>query len=125
MTRRPLLGLALVLALAGVLVLRAEVMTVYEPQPPGSRTEFVLEAETREDPRHLREMTRSLVSVCRLLVNGEVVERSFDHLGGGVFRFAVEPALGEFELREMRGCLQDTRVQHLLVDVRETQTRLS
>lgn len=119
-----LAGRALVLAfaVAGVPLLRAEVMTVHAPGPPGSQTRFVLEAETREDQAHLLEMTRSLVSVCRLLVNGDVTERSFTGDDRGVFSFAVEPGLGEFDVREMRGCLQDTRVQHLLVQVRSVET---
>jgi hypothetical protein len=115
---------ALAVAVAGVLLLRAEVMTVHAAQPPGSHTTFVLDAATREDPRHLPEMTSSLVSVCRLLVNADVVERSFVPLGEGAFAFSVQPGLGEFDLREMRGCLEDTRVQHLLVDVRNAETVL-
>ena len=115
---------ALAVAVAGVLLLRAEVMTVHAAQPPGSRTTFVIDAATREDPRHLREMTSSLVSVCRLLVNADVAERSFASLGDGAFTFSVHPGLGEFDLREMRGCLEDTRVQHLLVDVRHVETVL-
>ena len=113
---------ALALAVAGVLLLRAEVMTVHAAQPPGSRTEFVLEAATREDPRLLPEMVSSLVSVCRLLVNADLVERSLLSTGDRRFAFSVTPGLGEFDLREMRGCLQDTKVQHLLVEVQEVQT---
>lgn len=111
-----------VLAAVGVLALRAELMTVHRDLPPGSQTEFLVVADTREDRRHLPEMTRSLVSVCRLLVNGDVVERSFQADGHGVFRFSVTPGLDEFDVREMRGCLQDARVQYLLVDVREVRT---
>ena len=122
MKRRLLQATAVVVAAAGVLLLRAEVMTVTRRLPPGSHTDVVLEARTREDPRLLPEMTRSLVSLCRLLVNADVDERSFTDLGGGGFAFRVTPGLGEFDLREMRGCLQDTRVQHLLVDVQEIET---
>lgn len=112
-------AVALAVVAVGVFFLRAELMTVRAPEQPGSRTEFVVHADTREDPRHLREMTRGLVSVCRLLVNADVVEASFTPLSDDVFTFAVEPALGEFDTREMRGCLQDARVQHLQVDVRD------
>jgi hypothetical protein len=69
-------GGLLVLAL-GVGLLRAELMTVEVEGEPGTRTEFVLQARTREDPGHLTEMTHGLVSVCRLLVNADLAERSF------------------------------------------------
>ena len=115
---------ALALAVTGIVLLRAELMTVHIPQPPGSRTEFVLVAATREDPRLLPEMVSSLVSVCRLLVNADLVERSLLETGDRTFAFSVTPGLGEFDLREMRGCLQDTKVQHLLVEVREMETVL-
>jgi hypothetical protein len=107
---------------AGVVALRAEVMTVHLAPPSGSQTEFVVVAHTKEDARHLPEMTRSLVSLCRLLVNGDVVENSFDARADGVFAFSVTPGLDEFDVREMRGCLQDMRVQHLLLDVRQVRT---
>lgn len=120
--RSPLVGVVvLALAVVGILLLRSELMTVHDPQPEGTRTEFVLQAETRLAPEHLTEMTRGLVSVCRLLVNSDLVEASFTPIRQDVFSFAVEPALDQFDLREMRGCLQDTRVQRLKVKVREVR----
>jgi hypothetical protein len=122
--KRTLAGVvALALLGGGIVLLRAELMTVHRETPADSRTAFVIDARTREAPRHLEEMTRGLVSVCRLLVNSDVVERSFAELGGGRYTFDLEPALDEFDLREMRGCLQDTRVQHLLVDVRFAESQ--
>jgi hypothetical protein len=121
--RRLVAGLTvLALAVAGVVLLRSELMTVHTPMPPGSRTEFLVEADTEEHPRHLTEMTRGLVSVCRLLVNADVVEQSFTPVRPDVFSFTLTPGLDEFDVREMRGCLQDTRVQNLLVQVREVRT---
>ena len=113
---------ATALAAAALLLLRAELMTVELETADGSRTHFVVEASTREDPRLLDEMTRGIVSVCRLLVNADVVQRSFQRIGADRFVFVLEPGLDEFDLREMRGCLQDARVQHLLVDVVEAET---
>ena len=122
MTRWIVALLAVAATAVGVVALRAELMTVHTPMPPGSQTSFVVVADTREARRHLPEMTRSLVSVCRLLVNSDVVEQSFQARPGGEFRFSVTPGLDEFDVREMRGCLQDARVQHLLVDVLEVRT---
>lgn len=120
---RPVVWVAgVALAAVALLALRAELMTVEQDAVPGSRTRFVVEATTREDPRLLSEMTRGIVSVCRLLVNADLVQRSFQRTGDDRFSFVLEPGLDEFELREMRGCLQDARVQHLLVDVVEAQT---
>ena len=121
MKRAVLATVGLVAGVTGVLLLRSELMTVHTPTPPGSRTSFVIEADTREHPRHLPEMTRGLVSVCRLLVNADVVEDTFVAEAEDVFSFTLRPALDEFDVREMRGCLQDTRVQFLKVDVREVQ----
>ena len=115
---------ATVLAATGVFLLRAELMTVELDAVEGSRTAFVVEARTREDPVLLEEMTRGLVSVCRLLVNAHLVQSSFQRTGDDEFAFVLEPGLDEFDLREMRGCLQDARVQHLLVEVVDTDTVL-
>ena len=117
-------AMAVIVAAAAVVLLRAELMTVHVEMAEGSRTQFVVEARTREDPRLLHEMTRGLVSVCRLLVNADVVQRSFQRTGDD-FAFVLEPGLDEFDLREMRGCLQDTRVQHLLVEVVAAETTVS
>jgi hypothetical protein len=120
---KPLVWLAgVAVAAAAVLALRAELMTVELEPAAGSRTAFVVQAHTREDPRLLDEMTRGIVSVCRLLVNADVVQRSFRRTGEDRFAFVLEPGLDEFDLREMRGCLQDARVQHLLVDVVAAET---
>ena len=105
------------LAAVALLLLRAELMTVELEPAAGSRTQFVVEARTREDPLLLPEMTHGVVSVCRLLVNADVVQRSFQQTGDDQFAFVLEPGLDEFDMREMRGCLQDARVQHLLVEV--------
>jgi hypothetical protein len=115
-----LLGIAL--AATGLLLLRAELMTVDIPQPEGSWTDVVIAVQVREDPAVREEMTRGLVSTCRLLVNADVVEDSFRTVDEGVFAFRVRPGLDEFDRRELRGCLRDTRVQHLLADVRRLET---
>ena len=112
-----------VLGTAGLLALRAELMTVSVEQPEGSYTEVVVAAEVKQEEPGVRpEMTRGLVSTCRLLVNSDVVEDSFVDLGEGVFAFRLNPGLDEFDRREMRGCLSDARVQHLLVEVRHLET---
>lgn len=124
--RRPLAWLALAAVVSvGVLLLRAELMTVELETPEGSFTDVVVAAEVKQedDPGAVREeMTRGLVSTCRLLVNADVVAESFRAVEPGVFAFRLRPGLDEFDVRELRGCLSDTRVQHLLVDVLHLQT---
>lgn len=122
--KRVVLGLLVAaLAAVGLLLLRAELMTVDVPHLEGSYTEVVVVASTvREEPGVVEEMTRGLVSTCRLLVNADVVEDSFRPLGGSEFGFRLRPGLDEFERRELRGCLSDLRVQHLLLDVRRLAT---
>lgn len=114
---------AAAVAATGILLLRAELMTVEVEQPEGSYTDVVVAASTvREDSGVRKEMTRGLVSTCRLLVNADVVEDSFEPVGGRVFAFRLRPGLDEFDRRELRGCLRDLRVQHLLLDVRQLRT---
>jgi hypothetical protein len=121
--KRTLLGLLLAAGLAaGILALRAELMTVDVRQAEGSFTDVFVTAETREDPTLLREMTLSLVRTCRHLVNADIAAQSFVEDGVGRYAFRLRPGLDEFERREMRGCLQDTRVQHLLLEVHSIQT---
>lgn len=122
--RRVVVGLlAVALAAVGILLLRSELMTVDVPQPEGSYTDVVVVASTvREDPEVTEEMTRGLVSACRLLVDADVIEDSFARTGADVFGFRLRPGLDEFERRELRGCLSDLRVQHLLLDVRRLAT---
>lgn len=121
--RRGLLGLLATVVVAGVLVLRAELMTVEVEQPEGSYTDVVVAAHVRgEDPGVREEMVRGVVSTCRLLVNADVVAESFRTVGPGVFAFRLRPGIDEFDRRELRGCLSDLRVQHLRADVRSLET---
>ncbi|TQN43077.1 hypothetical protein FHU33_2500 [Blastococcus colisei] len=122
--KRAAVGILVVaLAAFGIMLLRAELMTVDVDQPEGSYTDAVVAASTvREDPAVQEEMTRGLVSTCRLLVNADVAEDSFVQVDDGVFAFRLRPGLDEFDRRELRGCLSDLRVQHLLLDVRRLTT---
>ena len=121
--KRVIAGLvAAVLAGIGIWLLRSELMTVSIQQPEGSYTDVVLEVSVREDEAVREEMARGLISTCRLLVNADVVEDTFVTVEDGVFAFRVRPGLDEFDRRELRGCLSDTRVQHLLADVRRLET---
>jgi hypothetical protein len=122
--RKLLVGLVVVaLGTVGLLALRAELMTVSVEQPEGSYTDVVVAAEVKQEEPGVRpEMTRGLVSTCRLLVNSDVVEDSFVALNEGVFAFRLHPGLDEFDRRELRGCLSDARVQHLQVEVRHLET---
>ncbi|MGY2067846.1 hypothetical protein [Blastococcus sp. SYSU DS0619] len=121
--KRVVAGVAVaVLAGLGIWFLRGELMTVEVPQPEGSYTDVVLAVAVREDAAVREEMARGLVSTCRLLVNADVVEDTFVTVEDGVFAFRVRPGLDEFDRRELRGCLSDTRVQHLLADVRLLET---
>ena len=121
--KRALLALLLVVGVAaGVLALRAELMTVEEPDQAGSYTDVSIAATTREDPSLLREMTLSLVSTCRHLANADVAAQSFVEQEPGRYAFRLRPGLDEFERRELRGCLEDLRVQHLLLEVSSIET---
>ncbi|MGY1770981.1 hypothetical protein [Blastococcus sp. SYSU D00813] len=114
---------AAVVAATGVLLLRAELMTVHVTHPDGSYTEVLVQAHVvREDPADREEMTRSLVTTCRLLVDAEMVPASFRTVEAGVFRFRLSPGLDEFRVRELRGCLSDLTVPHMRAEVLHLET---
>ncbi len=85
---------------------------------PSSRTEVVVRAAAVREPHYgLLEMTRALFLACRLQVTVDLVERAFERLSPATFRFVVQPALNESDRRQLHGCLEDARLEHLQLDV--------
>ena len=115
---------AAVVVVVGVVLLREQTMTRHQPRVPGTATEVVVNAASRnnEPASTVAELTQALVSTCRLEVDAEPVsglERlSSEHHR---YRLVLAPALDEFDQRQLHGCLEDARINHLQLKV--TQLR--
>lgn len=115
---------AAVVVVVGVVLLREQTMTRHQPGVPGTATEVIVNAASRnnEPASTVAELTQALVSTCRLEVDAEPVsglERlSSEHHR---YRLVLAPALDEFDQRQLHGCLEDARINHLQLKV--TQLR--
>jgi hypothetical protein len=108
-----LLGLALALRWGF-----EETMSRHHDVVAGSTTEVVLHAELREGAEHeLDEVVEGLVAACRLEVRSDVDPDAIESLGDGRYRFVLDPALDDSDRVQLRGCLQDMRIDHLRADV--------
>lgn len=109
-----------VLGVVAVVALREATLSTHQPVDPPSRMAVVVDARTRSGERgqSLPEMVEALLLTCRLEVNSDLVgpARVVDE-GGGRFRAVLQPALDETNRRQLRGCVEDWMIDHLLVDV--------
>lgn len=64
-------------------------------------------------------MVRALVDVCRLEVYADLI--TTDRLDADEFLLMLSP-LNDSDCRQLHGCLEDTRVQHLQLDVLRMET---
>lgn len=117
--RRVVVWMAFLLVTGSAIPMLAEAtMSKKSPVPRGSRLEVVLNAETSHEPKNTAaEMARTLFAGCRLQVPARVAESGFEELGGNRFRFVLEPTLNDSDRRQLHGCLEDARLQHLQADV--------
>ncbi|HEV2071765.1 MAG TPA: hypothetical protein VGR26_18425 [Acidimicrobiales bacterium] len=122
MKRALLSVLGLIAAGLGVVQMAEYTMTRHEPVPPDSRMAVVVEAHTKgHSPYSRLQMTRSLFLACRLQVNTTVVEDNFRTVAPDTFRFVLEPTLDDSDQRQLRGCLEDARIDQLQLDVRSIE----
>lgn len=102
----------------GVQRLALATMSRDTPTDPRSRSEIVVRAVAVREPEYgLLEMTRALLLACRLQVTVDLVEREFEQVSNDTFRFMVQPSLNESDRRQLHGCLEDARLEHLQLDV--------
>ena len=114
---------AVVIALAGaVLLLRAATMSTDTDPVPGSSTTVVVETFKQREPAFtLEEVTQTLVTTCRITVDAVILE-PVTPLGERTFRFQVFPALNASDWQQFSGCLEDARLDHVILDVVSMQT---
>jgi hypothetical protein len=123
--RTPTLVLAAVVValIAVVIVLRETTMTRHEAVPPDSRlvVEFTVSSRGVDEDR-AAQLTDAAFRACALQTAGGIVatlERVGDRYVG-----VLRPTLDDPNQRQFRGCLQDIRVQHLLLNVKEMRTEI-
>ena len=120
MNRGVATAVAAVVIVVGVVVLRERTMTRHEPPVPGTATEVVVSAATRnaEPAATTTELTSALVLSCRLEVDAEPIG-DLERLSTGDhrYRLVLGPALDEFDERQLHGCLEDARMNYIQLKV--------
>ena len=122
MTARPahiafaVVGLAL--GVFGVWALREATLSTHGRIDPSTQLELVVRARTEGGERGqlLEEMVEALLLTCRLEVTADIAG-PIRHEGDGQFRAVLEPSLDQTDRRQLRGCIEDWTIDHLLVDV--------
>jgi hypothetical protein len=115
--RAGLVVLALLVVGVGLWFLRQATISRDVEMLPRSRTEVVFAVSTRFLADHgVTEAATSLFDSCRLTVDSAVVQRP-TAIEPAVFRVVFEPALDRTDRLQLRGCLQDLQIQHVLGDV--------
>lgn len=115
--------LVLTLIAVTVVILRQTTRTVHTPVPPGARTEVEVIAFVRQEhPEARRDLTSGLVELCRARIGTALAAPGIVTIAPGRYRFNLQPGLDAFNRREMHGCLEDARLQHLQLDVIRLET---
>jgi len=118
--RLALASVGLVVGFLAVVSLREATMSTHYHVSPDSRTMIVLRASTHrgQSGQTLEEMVEAALLLCRLEVSSDIHGAAEPQPGAaGTYKVMVRPALDETNRRQLRGCLQDWRVDHLRVDV--------
>lgn len=108
---------AALLAAAAVYGLAA--MTMYRPDPvmTGGATSYAVSVQLRDGLAPDRSIVETLWLSCRGNVSGR--EATIEATGGGRFLVTLEPAVGPNDHRRFVGCLEDLRLDRIIVDVVE------
>jgi hypothetical protein len=89
---------------------------------PGSRSEIVLEVDSRDRTGSNRLSAQGLWGACQGTVRQRLAEPGVVPLDDGHFLLTTEPALGEHAWRRLQGCLEDAtldRVKGRVIDKRD------
>ena len=88
-----------------------------DPLRAGTRSEIVLEVTSRTVHGGQQEAIEGLWGVCQGTVHNRLAAPGIVAMGGGRFRLATEPAVGEHSWRRLQGCLEDLTVDQVLARV--------
>ena len=102
----------------GAIVLADTMLSRHDDVPDGSElvvemlisTRGAVEADTQE-------IAQALAVACQLEVRGNVVPGSIETIDDSRYRFVVRPSLDRTDRHQLRGCIQDLRIDGVLADV--------
>lgn len=106
-------------ALVVVILLRQETMSVHTLGAPGTSTVVVVEAFARPQGSATRvaALARAQIALCRTEVHDETRDPEIEHEPPAMFTFRLRPALDPSDRRQLHGCLEDARIDHLQLRV--------
>ncbi len=112
--KRALLMVVAVAALVGGIDALAD-MTQDRPDSvaPGSRSEVVLEVQSRDRTGSERLSAQGLWGACQGNVWQKLADPGLVELADGRFLLTTEPALGEHAWRRLQGCLEDATLDRV------------
>ncbi len=84
---------------------------------PGSRSEVVLDVDSRDRGGSALLSAQGLWGACQGTVRHRLVEPGVVQLSEGRFRLQTEPSLGEHSWRRLQGCLEDTTLDRVKAHV--------
>jgi hypothetical protein len=121
--RRPIRRVVIVLFLLVVGALSVDELgdltqTRADHVDPQSRSEIVLEVDTRRYHQPTEDAARNLWAACSGTTSRRLVEDpGFVPVSDDEVRFSVAPGLGDYAERRLVGCLQDTTLDRVKGDV--------
>ena len=80
---------------------------------PGSRSEFLLEVDSRDRTGSELLSAQGLWGACQGTVYQKLAEPGVTQVAEGQFRLLTEPALGEHAWRRLQGCLEDATLDRV------------
>ena len=84
---------------------------------PGSRSEIVLDLQSRDRGGSAMLSAQGLWGACQGTVRHRLAEPGVIEVSDGRFRLVTEPALGEHSWRRLQGCLEDTTLDKVKAHV--------
>ncbi len=117
MKRVVLVVLAVAAIAAGVDTLADMTQDRPDSVAPGSRSEILLDLDSRDRGGSPLRSARGLWGACQGTVWQQAVEPGPVEISDGRFRVVTEPAIGEHSWRRLQGCLEDTTLDRVKAHV--------
>ena len=110
-------ALLVALAVAGVVMGIDVLADLTQDRPdrvlPGSRSEVLLEVDSRDRTGSELLSAQGLWGACQGTVYQKLAEPGVTQVAEGQFRLLTEPALGEHAWRRLQGCLEDATLDRV------------
>ena len=112
-------AVGLAVGVFGVWALREATLSTHGRVDPSTQIELVVRARTEggERGQTLDEMVEALLLTCRLEVTSDIAGPIRARGQRAATGSCSQPALDQTDRRQLRGCLEDWTIDHLLVDV--------